>query len=179
MDDTRDFLMTMFWTMVGLAAFDFVCCEFLGFDIAIMGDCSAKTLYIYSTVMILLTLALVPLALRLFKFRRVHYELMLMGEYGLFKWGTLRLAILGVLLNVNTMMYYIFGFEPTFGYLAVVTLLAMPFVYPTMKRCFAEVEDDTDYDDIFDDDDESDDETDGDEESDDETDDDETTEKQP
>ena len=30
------------------------------------------------------------------------------------------------------------GYEPAFGYLAIITALVMPFVVPTMKRCEAE-----------------------------------------
>ena len=163
MESTRNHLLFLFWTVIGLTAFIYVYCELLGCDIAIMEDCSAKTLYIYSTVMILLTLALLPLALRLFKFRLVHEELIINGDLALFKWGGVRLGILGLLLIVNTMMYYTFGYEPTFGYLALVTLLAMPFVYPTLNRCYAEIED-TDYDDLFDDEDDEEDDGDDDEE---------------
>ena len=41
---------------------------------------------------------------------------------------------------MNTLLYYIYGFEPAFGYLAVMVMLTMPFVFPTMSRCKAETE---------------------------------------
>ena len=54
------------------------------------------------------------------------------------KWGTLRLMILGNLLVINTFFYYAFGFEASYGYLAIVVLLSMVFIFPTMNRCIAE-----------------------------------------
>jgi hypothetical protein len=33
-----------------------------------------------------------------------------------------------------------YGFEPAFGYLAVMVMLTMPFVLPTMSRCKSETE---------------------------------------
>ena len=53
--------------------------------------------------------------------------------------GMVRLMLMGLLLIVNTFLYYAFEFESAYGYLAVVVLLCMPFVVPTMSRCQAEV----------------------------------------
>ena len=44
------------------------------------------------------------------------------------------------LLVSNTLLYYLYGFEAAFGYLAVMVMLTMPFVLPTMNRCKAETE---------------------------------------
>ena len=41
---------------------------------------------------------------------------------------------------VNTFLYYAFELESTYGYLAVVVLLCMPFIVPTKSRCEAEVQ---------------------------------------
>jgi hypothetical protein len=98
--------------------------------------------------MILLTLAAIPLGLRLFKFRKVADDLRQRGELALLKWGVLRLSMIGDLLVINTLLYYIFGFEPAFGYLAVICLLSMPFIVPTMSRCEAEVTVDETHDEI-------------------------------
>jgi hypothetical protein len=57
------------------------------------------------------------------------------------KWGLLRLLILEVPMVVNTYLYYIY-MNTTFGYMAIIGLLCLPFVFPTMSRCQAEVEDD-------------------------------------
>ena len=58
----------------------------------------------------------------------------------LLKWGIVRILTLGILLVCNTLLYYMYGFEPAFGYLAVMVMLTMPFVLPTMSRCKAETE---------------------------------------
>ena len=41
----------------------------------------------------------------------------------------------------NTYLYYLY-MNTTFGYMAIIGLLCTPFVFPTMSRCEAEVEDD-------------------------------------
>ena len=142
MKKTRDLLMVLFWAQLIIPAVIYVCCEFLDVDLAFLAGTSEKARYVVSTVMILATLALLPLALRLFKFQRIHNELVDWRAEALGKWGIIRLVILGNLLLINTLFYYAYGFESAFGYLAVVTLLTMPFVYPTLERCYAEVEDD-------------------------------------
>ncbi len=53
------------------------------------------------------------------------------------KWGLLRLLILEVPMVVNTYLYYIY-MNTTFGYLAIILLLCLPFVMPTESRCLAE-----------------------------------------
>ena len=140
MKKTHDLLMTLFWGQLLLAALIYVGCEYLNVDISFLTTASEPTRYVVSTIMILATLALLPLALRLFKLRKVHAELISLRETALHKWGVLRLLLLGGLLLINTLLYYAFGFEPSFGYLAVVVLLAMPFIYPSMARCLTEVE---------------------------------------
>ena len=42
---------------------------------------------------------------------------------------------------MNTLLYYFYAFEPAYGYLAVIILLSMPFILPTMSRCEAETKD--------------------------------------
>ena len=140
MKQTRDILMTIFWLQLIIPALLYVGCEFFSLDLALLSDTQPQVRYVVSTVMILLTLAMVPVALRLFKLHRVSDDLLMRKAEALRKWGLLRLVILGDLLVANTLLYYVFGFEPAFGYLAVVVLLTLPFVYPTMNRCLAEVE---------------------------------------
>ena len=52
-------------------------------------------------------------------------------------WGMLRLLVLEVPMVVNTYLYYMF-MNPTFGYLAIILLLCLPFVMPTVGRCIDE-----------------------------------------
>ena len=85
----------------------------------------------------LTSLAAVFLGLRLFKFQKIHQELVSRKEPALMKWGTLRLLILEVPMVINTYLYYIY-MNVTFGYLAIILLLCLPFVFPTLQRCLDE-----------------------------------------
>ena len=58
-------------------------------------------------------------------------------EPALLKWGMLRLLILEVPMVSNTYLYYMY-MNATFGYLAIILLLCLPFVFPTQSRCIAE-----------------------------------------
>ena len=53
------------------------------------------------------------------------------------KWGLIRLLIIEVPMLADTLLYYIY-MNTTFGYLGIMLLLCMPFVYPSMNRCIAE-----------------------------------------
>lgn len=128
-----------FWWILIFVASLYFFCDVMGQDMAVLSSTGSQARFIVSAVMILLTLALVPLALRLFTLRRVKDDLIDNGITAMRKWGIIRIYILGGLLVINAMLYYFFGDEPAFGYLAIVVLLTMPFVYPTKKRCLAEM----------------------------------------
>ena len=80
------------------------------------------------------------LSLRLFTFRRIRQDLVTRKEVALQKWGTVRLLMLLLPMLLNTILYYVF-MQTTYGYLAIIALLCLPFVYPTMGRCMGDVED--------------------------------------
>ncbi len=94
--------------------------------------------FVWATLMELLTLGAAFMGLRLFKFKKVHDELIGRRE-SLLKWGVVRLLVLGIPMVVDTLLYYIY-MNPTFGYLAIMLLLCLPFVIPTEARCLAETE---------------------------------------
>jgi hypothetical protein len=100
---------------------------------------SKQTEFVAMTVMELISLAAAFLGLRLFKFRMVHNELVCLKEPAMLKWGMLRLLILEVPMVVNTYLYYMY-MNPTFGYLAIILLLTLPFVMPTVSRCLDETD---------------------------------------
>ena len=58
--------------------------------------------FILTALMELLTLGGVFMALRLFKFQKVHHDLVTNKEHALFRWGILRLALLLVPMVANT-----------------------------------------------------------------------------
>lgn len=148
---TRNILMIVFWTLLLMSGAVYMCGDYLEMDMSllamsgadsdgssVLGGSPSGIHYYIQMLIILLTLAVVPLALRLFKFRSVDSALKAQPAKALLKWGTLRLLMLESVLFVNTLLYYIYGFEPAYGYLAVMVLLTLPFVYPTMSRCKAE-----------------------------------------
>ena len=139
MKKTCNLLMAIFISVLVIPTLLYILGEFLHVDMGIFAEADKEQRFICSTVMILLTIALLPLSLRLFKFRRISEDLQQRQAPALARWGSLRLIIMGMLLVVNTFLYYAFELEASYGYLAVVTLLCMPFVIPTMERCKAEV----------------------------------------
>lgn len=98
-----------------------------------------QTEFLLTTLMELLTLASVYMALRLFKFEKVHQELVTRKADGLRRWGLIRLAILLLPMPLNTVLYYLF-MNTTFGYMAIILAICLPFVYPSEARCEAETE---------------------------------------
>lgn len=95
--------------------------------------------FLWTTLMELATLGCAFLALRLFKFDKVHRALNDQKAVALKKWGLLRLLLLFLPLLADTLLYYIY-MNPTFGYLGIILALCLPFVYPSEGRCIAETE---------------------------------------
>jgi hypothetical protein len=58
------------------------------------------------------------------------------------KWGIIRLLILEVPMLIDTLLYYIY-MNTTFGYLGIMLLLCLPFVFPSVGRCLAETSEET------------------------------------
>lgn len=140
MKETQRLLMLLFWSILLQAGVLYLIGDVMDIDIGVFSGTSREARFLPTTLMILVTLALVPLSLRLFKFRKMADDLVRRKEVALKKWGVIRLTILEFLLVANTLLYYLYGFEPSFGYLAIVVLLTMPFVYPSMSRCINETE---------------------------------------
>ena len=93
--------------------------------------------FILTAMMELISLGAAFMGLRLFKFKTVHNDLVNRQEPAMWKWGVIRLLILEVPMVIDTLLYYIY-MNTTFGYLAVMLLLCLPFVFPSVNRCLAE-----------------------------------------
>ena len=94
--------------------------------------------FILQTVMIFVTIGVIPLALRLFRFKKIRNGLLSPdGAQKLLLWGMLRIGMLSLPLLLNTLLYYLF-MRPGFGYLAIILLLTLFFVYPSKRRCIDE-----------------------------------------
>lgn len=94
--------------------------------------------FISVSVMEILTIVLIPLALKLFKFRIVADELSSRGATGLVKWGSIRMCMICVPMIFNTLLYYAF-MKVAFGYMAIICLICLIFIYPSTKRCTSEI----------------------------------------
>ena len=95
--------------------------------------------FLLTFLMELATLGCAFLALRLFKFEKIHQELTTDKAVALRKWGMIRLLLLLIPLWADTLLYYLY-MNTTFGYLGIILALCLPFVYPSMSRCEAETE---------------------------------------
>lgn len=95
-----------------------------------------RTEFVWATVMELLTIAVIPLALRLFRFGRVARSLT--SAAALLRWAMLRLLMLCVPMVVNLLLYYLF-MNVAFGYMSIILVLCLFFVVPTKSRCEAEL----------------------------------------
>lgn len=103
-------------------------------------------LFFLQTLMEILTICLVPVALKMFKLKFISSPIeRKMGGKPLAIWGSLRLALLGVPMVVNTYLYYR-ALSIAFAYLALISLASMVFVYPSDDRIVAECKLDTDED---------------------------------
>jgi hypothetical protein len=102
----------------------------------IMAD-DKQTDFLLTATMEIVSLGAAFLGLRLFKFEVVSKNLVERKEKAMWKWGMIRLLILEAPMVINTLLYYIF-MNTTFGYLAIILLLCLPFVYPSLNRCLAE-----------------------------------------
>ncbi len=89
-------------------------------------------------IMETVTLCAIPLALRLFKFGAVAKKVKSSRQMFM-RFASARILMLALPLVANTLLYY-YWLVPAFGYLAMMMLLAMAFVYPSESRCNNETE---------------------------------------
>lgn len=86
-----------------------------------------------ATVMALLTLALIPLSLKLLSYERVKCEVSA-DTNAYFKWATCRWAMLSLAIVGNLVVYYVFSTTTASGYLALLSAVAYLFVWPSRSR---------------------------------------------
>lgn len=139
MKQTRNILMAVFCGSLAVAG-----CLVALFELdilvpGVLNGSDATAEFLLQTLMELLTLVAIPLALKLFKLKKVHAQLVAHKHLALRSWGLLRLALLLVPMLVNTLLYYLY-MNTAFGYMAIILVLCLPFVFPSMSRCLAETE---------------------------------------
>ena len=81
------------------------------------------------SVMEMLTLMSIFLMLRLFKFERIARQIEESPQRALPLWTSVRVAVMSVMIAANGLLYY-GTMNTTFGYLAIIMMVSLPFVYP-------------------------------------------------
>ncbi len=134
MKRTKNLLQVIFFAPIVISALFAILCE-----VGIMEEgigISEENNYAEFAITIfmeLITLVHIPLALRLFKFTFI--EKALKGNpHNLLVFGTIRITMLALPLIINTTLYYIF-LSAAFGYMALILLLSMMFIFPSESRC--------------------------------------------
>ena len=138
MEKTRNILMMCFWWWLSVAIIIVVLYEGELLETGMLTEDTSME-FLLTTLMELLSLAAVFVGLRMFKKKRIHDDLTTRKALALRFWGLIRLCIIGLPLSLNVLFYYLF-MNTTFGYMAIIMALCLPFVYPTLNRCLTETE---------------------------------------
>ena len=123
MKETQKQLMIAFCTPIIICAVLVVLFES---DLLLSGGCTEnKSLeFLVLSIMELITICLIPLSLRLFRFGKVRKALAEKKADALLSWGVLRLGLLSVPMILNTLFYYLF-MNVAFGYMAIILFLCL------------------------------------------------------
>ena len=119
-------LIAFYTAQIALALVIVVLFELDMLPTGIMAD-DKQTDFLLTATMEIVSLGAAFLGLRLFKFEVVSKNLVERKEKAMWKWGMTRLLILEAPMVINTLLYCIFMYT-TFGYLAIILLLCLPFV---------------------------------------------------
>ena len=129
-------LMAFYIAQIALALVVVVLFELDVLPVGVMAD-DKQSDFIFTALMEIVSLGAAFLGLRLFKFKAIHDDLVKRQEKAMWKWGMVRLIILEAPMVIDTLLYYIY-MNTTYGYLAIIMLLTLPFVFPSENRCIAE-----------------------------------------
>ena len=132
MNKTISFLRTVLIANVGVAV---VIAALYELDILPSGMMTGRPQdeFLSTISMELITIVFIPVALRLFKTKDVEKRLE-EGDIKAFrKWGLVRILMITVPLVLNTLLYYSF-MNTTFGYMALILLICLPFIYPAARK---------------------------------------------
>lgn len=132
MNKTISLLRTVLIANVGVAV---VIAAFYELDILPSGMLAGRPQdeFLSTISMELITIVFIPVALRLFKTKDVEKRLEEGNIKAFRKWGLLRILMITVPLVLNTLLYYSF-MNTTFGYMALILLICLPFIYPAVRK---------------------------------------------
>ncbi len=128
--------MTIFLTAIALGLVIVTLFETDLLPCGVMISDDKSTEFVSAFVMELFTICVIPVAMKLFHFKRIGRRLT--SADALAVWGTVRLLMRCVPMVVNTVFYYVF-MNVAFGYMGIILFLCLFFVVPTMERCKAEI----------------------------------------
>ena len=129
-------LMAFYIAQIALALVVVVLFELDVLPVGVMAD-DKQSDFIFTALMEIVSLGAAILGLRLFKFKAIHHDLVKRQAKAMWTWGMARLIILEAPMVIDTLLYYIY-MNTTYGYLAIIMLLTLPFVFPSENRCIAE-----------------------------------------
>lgn len=126
-------LKVLFWLAVAVSLLLVLLFET---DVLLLGALAdeVSVQFAVATAVELLTICSIPLAVRMFRFKNIRADIK-NGHY--MKWALIRLALLATLLIGNTLLYYIY-MNVAFGYMAIIVLISMVFIYPSESRMKSE-----------------------------------------
>lgn len=132
MKKTFNILRTLFIASVGIAVVVAALYELDILPSGVLAD-RPQDEFLCTIAMELVTIVFIPIALRLFKTKDVDRRLD-EGDIKTFKtWSIVRILMITVPLLMNTLLYYIF-MNTTFGYMALILLICLPFIYPETRK---------------------------------------------
>lgn len=94
---------------------------------------SPSQAYTLQIVFLLLTIVIIPLSLKLLHFSPIRAQIHASGQ-SYATWSTIRLVLLGGLLLMNLIMYYLIGFDTSYGYLALMAVVPFLFIWPSEEK---------------------------------------------
>ena len=132
MKKTVNILRTLFIASVGIAVVVAALYELDILSSGVLAD-RPQDEFLCTIAMELVTIVFIPIALRLFKTKDVDRRLD-EGDIKTFKtWSIVRILMITVPLLMNTLLYYIF-MNTAFGYMALILLICLPFIYPATRK---------------------------------------------
>ena len=110
-------------------------------NVGIMHDDKSSD-FIMTSIMEIITICLIPVSLRLFKFKKIRNGILsdtTENHSSFIAWAIVRLGMLQLPMIVNAILYYMY-MNVAFGYMGIILFLVSFFIFPTVERCNFEYE---------------------------------------
>ena len=110
-------------------------------NVGIMHDDKSSD-FIMTSIMEIITICLIPVSLRLFKFKKIRNGILsdtTENHSSFISCAIVRLGMLQLPMIVNAILYYMY-MNVAFGYMGIILFLVSFFIFPTVERCNFEYE---------------------------------------